>query len=204
MSEEIRIVQPDNPLAVMSLFDADAKTLDGFIDYVADTIESGMDDPLKVLAMSKKMEYVVKRINERIKEATERELAKHGEKANLFSCEMAYVPTYTKYDFSNDRKWEELNKAIKEREEFLKALKMPVTVVDDETGEIITVRPPIKKSTMGLRVTVICLVIFCLLRSSYALGLPEFDGANFFKVSESTIGHIKDGSTWAHIKTTVK
>lgn len=26
----------------------------------------------------------------------------------------------------------------------------------------------------------ICLVIFCLLRSSYALGLPEFDGATFF------------------------
>lgn len=26
----------------------------------------------------------------------------------------------------------------------------------------------------------ICLVIFCLLRSLYALGLPEFDGATFF------------------------
>lgn len=35
----------------------------------------------------------------------------------------------------------------------------------------------------------ICLVIFCLLRSSYALGLPGFDGANFFmKLIPLTLG----------------
>lgn len=154
MSEEIRIVQPDNPLAVMSLFDADAKTLDTFIEYVCNTIESGMDDPLKVLAMSKKMEYVTSRINERIKEAAKMEAAKHGDKFNLFGCEIAYTPTSTKYDFSNDAKWKELDKEITARQEFLKALKMPVTVVDDSTGEIITVRPPEKKQVYGLKTTV--------------------------------------------------
>jgi len=149
-------VMPDNPLAVMTLFDADAKTLDSFIDYVANTIESGMDDPLKVLAMSKKMEYVTKRINDRIKEAAERELAKHGEKANLFNCEMALVPTYTRYEFAacGDPQWNESSKTVEDREVFLKALRAPVTIVDDKTGGVVTVNPPAKKQTMGIKTTV--------------------------------------------------
>lgn len=153
---DLQIIQPSNPLEVMTLFDADANKLDTFIDYVCNTIESGMDDPLKVLAYSKKMEYVTSRITERIKEAAKKEFENHGERANLFGCEMAYAPTFTRYDFTacGDPQWNEASKIVEERESFLKGLKSPQTIVVEGTGEVVEVRPPIKKQSFGIKTTV--------------------------------------------------
>ncbi len=151
------IIQPDNPMSVLTLFDADKKGLDYFIEYIANTIESGNDDPLKVLAISKKMEYVTKRVTERIKQNSEREAGKYGDKPFEFmGTEMHYTATYTRYDFSacGDPKWNEASKTVEERESFLKALKGPMTVVIEETGEAVTVNPPKKIQTMGLKTTV--------------------------------------------------
>lgn len=142
-------------MSVLTLFDADKKGLDYFIDYIANTIESGSDDPLKVLAISKKMEYVTKRVTDRIKEASVRESEKHGQKFNFMGTEMAYCATSTKYDFTGcgDTKLTEAYKVVEEREAFLKALKEPMDIrIDDE---LVTVRPPRKIETFGLKTTVI-------------------------------------------------
>lgn len=155
---------PDNPMAVMTLFDADAKTLDAFIDYVANTIESGMDDPLKVLAMSKKMEYVTDGIKARIKEQVRAEAAKYGEKPfTFFGTEMHLTPTYTKYlyDKCNDPEWEEAEQKErsaandrKGREGFLQKVINSFEILDTRTGEVITIYPPVKTQSMGVKVTI--------------------------------------------------
>jgi hypothetical protein len=41
----------------------------------------------------------------------------------------------------------------KERETFLKAIHKPMPIVNDETGEVFTVNPPIKTSTTSLVLT---------------------------------------------------
>jgi len=158
------VIMPDNPMSVMTLFDSDKASLDRFIDYIANTIESGMDDPLKVLAISKKMEYVTDGVKARIKDATIREAEKHGEKSFPWgNCEMHLAPTYTKYDYSkcNDPEWEESDakersgsNSKKEREKFLQQIKKSFTMIDDRTGEVITITPPVKTQTMGVKVTI--------------------------------------------------
>lgn len=150
------IIQPDNPMSTLTLFDCDKKSLDYFIDYIANTIESGMDDPLKVLAISKKMEYVTKRLTERIKESAEREAEKHGGQPFQFlGTEMHLTNTSTRYDFSacGDPKWDEASKIVAEREAFLKALKAPERILTDD-GEVVVVQPARKIQTTGLKTTV--------------------------------------------------
>ena len=149
------IIQPDNPMSTLTLFDADKKGLEYFIDYVCNTIESGMDDPLKVLAISKKMEYVTKRINDRIKEQQKTAADKYGDRPFEFmGTEMHYTSVYTRYDFSacNDPKWNEASKVVEDREKFLKGLTEPMDVrIDDE---LVTLTPPKKIQSFGLKTTV--------------------------------------------------
>jgi len=66
----------------------------------------------------------------------------------------------TVYDYTGDPVWVQLNGEIKglqsklkEREAFLKTLKEPLTTVDHDTGEAITITPPVKRSTTALVIT---------------------------------------------------
>lgn len=158
------IVMPDNPMSVMTLFDADKPSLDRFIDYISNTIASGMDDPLKVLAISKKMDYVTEAIRSRIKEQIKAEAQKYGEKPFVFAgTEMHYTATKTEYVYEDcgDPEWNEAallearyGYLRKERETFLKALQKPFDIVHKDTGEVITIVPPQKKQVMGVKTTV--------------------------------------------------
>ena len=69
----------------------------------------------------------------------------------------------TRYDFSvcNDHVHKcltEISKQnseqLKDREDFLKSLKGQMTILDEGTGEVIKIMPPLKKSTTGLKVTI--------------------------------------------------
>ena len=46
-----------------------------------------------------------------------------------------------------------IDKQLKERESFLKSLSNRTTIVDDETGEVATVIPPVKMSSQGYTIT---------------------------------------------------
>lgn len=142
-------------MSVLTLFDADKPSLDRFIEYVANTIESGMDDPLKVLAISKKMEYITKRINDRIKEQQKVAADKYGDRPFEFmGTEMRYCATSTRYDFSacGDTMLDEASRIVEDRQAFLKSLKEPMEIRIDDT--LVTVRPPRKIETFGLKTTV--------------------------------------------------
>lgn len=83
----------------------------------------------------------------------DRNLAIQGAKIGI-------TETGVSYDYSADAQWQELNAAVKaatekrkEREEFLKALKGVMQVVNEDTGEVQEVRPPVKKSTTSISVT---------------------------------------------------
>lgn len=71
------------------------------------------------------------------------------------------IATRTKWDFSIDNKWLELEQQIqqltiekKERETYLKATNRALTLVDEETGEIIEGCDLIKEIEYGLTIRI--------------------------------------------------
>lgn len=145
---------PDNPLSVLSLFDTDKKGLDYFIEYASNTIESGSDDPLRIHAYFKKMNYIIEGVTGRIKENINTAAEKNGEhQFEMCGTEMQYGVVHTKYNFEvcGDPVWNRLNQKLKERETFLKAMKKKEYLLDEETGEQSWVLPPLKTQTMGVK-----------------------------------------------------
>ena len=46
-----------------------------------------------------------------------------------------------------------MERKVKERKELLKALKAPITQVNEETGVVTTLYPAVKKSTSSFKIT---------------------------------------------------
>lgn len=148
---------PDTPMSVLTLFDADKKALEHFTEAIVNSVSEGREDPLKVLALSKKIEFTLKRINEGIKDNIERAAMLHPKgKFQMLGTEMEYTTTSTKYDYSvcNDPEWNEANQKKEQREKILKSLDRPINIVIESTGEIVKINPPLKLTTEGIKTTV--------------------------------------------------
>lgn len=89
-------------------------------------------------------------------------ISKYGkEGASINGAKINIKELGVKYDFDNcnDSIWNDLNNQIKEltekrkeREAFLKNIIKLTSFVNDETGEIYSINPPIKKSTTGFTI----------------------------------------------------
>ncbi len=158
------IIQPDNPLSTLTLFDADKKSLEFFASCIELEVKEGRENALRIEAIAKKTIKTMEDILSRIKQNSINEAAKYGERPFSFAnCEMHYTATKTDYDYSvcGYPEWEEADAAEisakrnkKRAEEFLKAVKEPFTMVDRRTGEVVTINPPLKKQWMGVKVTI--------------------------------------------------
>jgi hypothetical protein len=155
-------VLPDTPMSVLELFEPTKKGVVSFAAQVINQVEDGKLDPLRVRLLCKTLDEVSEKINKGTKEHQEREAAKYGEKTFIYhGAQFDHAPVYTVYDYSvcgdpvyNELKKNlaELNEMLKKREDFLKSLTGQETLVSD-TGEIATIIAPLKKQTMGVKVT---------------------------------------------------
>ncbi len=139
-------------------------SIDIFSDGVIQSVQAGEVNPLTVLiqlrAIAKASERILKEINSNIMN----EAGKYTENTFTFSgCEMTKAEHGTKYDYSKcgDPTWfalkakEALLKTdITERETFLKAIKGALETLDKDSGEVVTLTPPTKKSTSGVNVSI--------------------------------------------------
>lgn len=126
--------------------------LDGDIDLVEATVKA------KSL-----IEVLTKFVNDdRVKDCTLSEIEKNGKETSWNGARLAIKEVGVKYDYSdcNDPVYMDLlkqkkviDKQLKERESFLKSLSNRTTIVDDETGEVATVIPPVKMSSQGYTIT---------------------------------------------------
>ena len=112
-------------------------------------------------ALCEKYIYMLTEMKSGLKPFVETEANKY-ENGSLskFGVTMQAVDT-TKYDFSANEKWAEQKKAVDEEskklkaiEAFTKALKSQTSIVDDETGEVITYYPPVKMSNRTIRASI--------------------------------------------------
>ncbi len=121
-----------------------------FVDACVNEILSGDRNPLEFEVMLKSLEDTIKEIrkNEAVKGYVLNEANKYPEKTFAFGNVDITKGSRATNDYSNDGEWVALKAKLKEREEFLKGLK--VQMVDPETGDI--VNPPIKKHTEFLTI----------------------------------------------------
>jgi hypothetical protein len=155
---------PGSPTSLLNLLASTSTQIDYFSDSIIQEVKEGNASALKVLVQLKAMEIATKRIRTEIKDNVLTESDKYpGDKFNFLGNELSKGDVHTEYDYSKcgDTEWELLQvevqqatERLKERETFLKALKEPIVMADTLTGEMVTVSPPIKKSTPGVKISI--------------------------------------------------
>lgn len=140
------------------------KDIETFSCQLINAVKEGHVNPLELKASFKAIEQIIEVVNEKTKADQLKEADKYSEKKFLaFGVEIEKAEVGTKYDYSvcgdpvyNHRLqiFNEAKSQLDERANFLKALKEPLTLVDDESGEVATVKPPLKKSQDGLKFSI--------------------------------------------------
>jgi hypothetical protein len=108
------------------------------------------------------MEKVFDKIKPTLIENALNEISNFEKNPIIKGSEFSIVEAGVKYDYSdcNDIEYntlttqiEALKSTLKERETFLKAIKQPMQMIDENSGEVYTINPPKKSSTTTLKVT---------------------------------------------------
>jgi hypothetical protein len=152
---------PTSAYGVIRLLPDSKQEVETFARQLIRSVESGEVSALQIAATLKMIDKVSEKFNEATKESQLREANLYPEKKiSMFGFEIEKAEVGTRYDYStcgdpiyNQRLqiFQEAQKQLKEREEFLKGVKESLTLVDEESGETARVRPPLKKSNEGLK-----------------------------------------------------
>lgn len=150
-------------MGTLRLFAETQTQIDVFSDQIIESVKQGEASPLEVLKFFKAFERVAERVKKEIHENAMNEADKYSEKSFMIhGVKFEKAELGTKYDYSacGDPVWNELteqsealSKRIKKREEWLKTMGGHENIVTGD-GEVVTIYPPIKKSTSGLKITI--------------------------------------------------
>lgn len=159
-------MEQDKAIAIIGIdvFQASRTGIDVASDQIIQQVKAGERNPVEVKVWVKAVEEVLERVKKDIAENVMTEADKYSEKTfTAYGATITKAEHGTKYDYSGcgDTVWERLDANTKDaaakqklREDFLKSLKEPMTVVDENTSEVITIRPPVKTSVSGLNVSI--------------------------------------------------
>lgn len=155
---------PTHATGVMNLFSTSRTGIDVFSDQIIQAVKEGEINPLQVRIWIKTMEEIIERVKKETGKNQLREAEKWSEqKFQYLGATIEKADVKTEYDYSvcGDIDYElfevALNTAkesLEDRKKFLRSLKEPMDILDRDSGEVRTVRPPLKKSTAGLKVSI--------------------------------------------------
>lgn len=145
----------------LSLFETTKAERQDFAQSVVNSLKEGNSDPLKVHLQVKCLEDLIKQIttHPEYKELTLDEANKYGKSFDLHNAKFEIKEMGVKYDYSNcgDPIYDELlqklvslEKDIKDRQAFLKAVKPGTEILIED--EVIVLYPPVKTSTTSITV----------------------------------------------------
>jgi hypothetical protein len=142
-----------------SILHSDKNDLNCLVGALTDNIE-GYE--LEAYIIAKKLEYVAKSMIEYLQPLAINEAEKNkGQVVNF--TEIAVKDTGVKYDYSKCNyapynKYVSMKKDIesemKTMESLLKSISKPTTIVDDATGEVLEVKPPIRTAGTTIVLTI--------------------------------------------------
>jgi hypothetical protein len=140
-----------------------ADAIDTFVKYQCSMILDGHIDPLQYYIHSKALRKALDNIDTQIKDSVYSEATKYPEKKfEAFGGVVEKAETGVSYSYSDchDPVWHDLTaqaelikSKLKDRETFLKTLKEPITMVDEQTGETTKIYPPVKKGQEFIKVS---------------------------------------------------
>jgi hypothetical protein len=119
-------------------------------------ILNGEVDPLMITKVKKAFEMVFDSIKDDLRTAAVEVAEKYGNgKFGLHGSEYQVKEMGVRYDYDGcgDPIYKKLKDNIKSREAMLKSLSEPFKYIEPETGEEITINPPVKSSTTTVQVT---------------------------------------------------
>lgn len=150
----------ENALSTISLLPENNSQVKAFANLLIKEVECGNVNSLKLKTQLKFIEKSLELVEKGIKDSYLKEAAKYSKEFEfngfLISQSENIAPKYD-YTVCNDPLWNDLDLMIKklseqkkDRETFLKSISGHVEVVNETTGEMVAVNPPIKSSTTGL------------------------------------------------------
>lgn len=153
---------PNTALGTLKLMPSNLEQVSRFSKQLVQSVMDGETNPLQLLVMLRALEKTSEVVIDCIRENINSEASKFSEREiNMFGATLEKSEVGTKYDYAStgDIEWEQRDALVnaatnlrKEREAFLRALKEPMTVVNEETGEVTQIRPPLKRSTTFVKV----------------------------------------------------
>jgi hypothetical protein len=153
---------PTSAMGVMRLLPDSKQGVQMFSMQLINAVKNGEVNALQLAALFKTIEKVIENVSPNIKASLLAEAERYPEKKfQAFGFEIAKTENGTKYNYEScgDPIWNHRKKVadeaiqqLKEREELLKSLREPLVLVDADggSGEVATVRPPVKTSQSGL------------------------------------------------------
>lgn len=156
--------KPETALQVLTLFSTSKESITRFSNQLIQDVKEGRADALKVRVLLDTMVSIADTVKDATKTDQLNEAAKYGERPFEFmGAELHATATKTEYDYETcgdtylnnlEASAELIAKKIKARKDLLKTLGEITPVGDPETGETYSVCPPIKKTSMGLKVQI--------------------------------------------------
>ena len=152
------------PLSVIGLCPTSRESLESFVSYVADSLESGSIDPLEIYTQCIAMEKAMQGCKDVLQAYATQEAQKHngGKEFEKQGFKIKVGEVGVKYHFDNcndpilkdaEFKFEAAKATVDDRKKFLKTIKSPTTLVNEETSEIYTINPAPKTSTTSVIMT---------------------------------------------------
>ena len=137
------------------------------IERVANEMVQGIIDGNaetdKALLTIRAIRVAMESAEDKIKDQVIDELHRRGKEGfDVYGAKVNLKELGVKYDFENckDPEWlifniqiKKLTELRKERGVFLKSLTKSMTIVDEDTGEVLTINPPIRQSTTSYTIT---------------------------------------------------
>lgn len=153
---------PTSAMSMLRLMPSKASEVARFAKQIIESVQTGNANPLEVKVMMRALRAVAEEVEEEIDANAITEAEKYSEKVvEMFGARIEKCEVGVSYDYATSRypEWEQIDSEIKslterrkEKEAFLRALKEPITLLNESTGEIETIRPPLKKSKSGIKV----------------------------------------------------
>jgi len=153
----------EKAISQITIFNTSKEGINKYVNQCIQEVEAGILPPLHMAVYLKTMEKIIEGIQKGIKESALAEAEKYEKSFDFHGARIEMAELGTKYDYTScgDIVLNELNKQIselsekkKEHETMLKTVKEGMTMVDENTGEIYKIFPPIKSSTTGIKITI--------------------------------------------------
>lgn len=149
-------------ISYLTVLPSTADEIKRFSSQIIQQVKEGEENPLRLLVLLRALESTAETIRKGIETEIISEADRYSEKrfqAYGATIEKSELGTKYKYEASGDPEWARRKAGVdaamnllKEREAFLRSLRESITIVVEETGEVVNVMPPPKISTSGLKV----------------------------------------------------